>query len=133
MKILSFAGTFFLTSDRLSISHNSATEGGTIAVVTKESMSHAFSGHCHMQEEDGFFEGVMIDAYGPSQFDGVFSDNKLFFTKRYLRTGNCVNYSYEKSDGNTFIGTYIGDMVPEGITRCIVTKLDEALFRLDPA
>jgi hypothetical protein len=132
VKILSIAGTFFQRSERLSISHQSETEGGTVAIITEELMSHVFSGHCSLREEDGYFEGVMIDTYGPSDFRGILLDDRLTFWKYYLRTRNGVSYTYKKC-GNIWIGTYEGDVVPQGPTRCVITEISENLFANGPA
>ncbi len=132
VKIFAIAGTFFQKIGQLSIRHLSETEGGTVAVINEESMSHAFSGHCSLREEDGYLEGLMIDTYGPSDFSGVLLDDRLSFRKYYLLTGNYVRYTYKKC-GSVWIGTYEGDVVPQGPTRCFVTEITENLFPNGPA
>ncbi len=131
MKIFAIAGTFFQKSEQLDIHQLRETEGGTIAVITKESMSHAFSGHFQIRSND-HCHGLLLDAYGPAFLQGAMTDDKLSFEKVYQRTGNSVWYNYTKTAGGLWIGTYEGDHVPPGTTRCFLTELEASLFSLDP-
>ena len=131
MKIFAIAGTFFQTSERLSIRHHSETEGGTAAVLTQESMSYAFSGHFSAHPRGNCY-GQMLDAYGPSTLEGALTEDRFSFVKTYLRTGNNVWYNYQKSRRGIWVGTYDGDHVSPGTTRCILTELEESLFSLNP-
>ncbi len=131
MKIFAIAGTFFQRSERLGISHLSEAEGGTMAVITEESMSHVFSGHFQIPSLGNCY-GLLLDAYGQSILEGAMTDDRLSFQKIYERTGNSVWYNYKKC-GNIWIGTYEGDVVPQGPTRCVITEIGENLFPNGPA
>jgi hypothetical protein len=131
MKVFAIAGTFFQTSEQLDIRHQSENEGGTVAIITQESMSHVFSGYFQVPSLGNCY-GQLVDAYGLAVIEGATSDTQLSFEKVYQRTGNTVWYNYTKTDTGLWVGTYEGDHVAAGITHCIITELDETLFSLNP-
>ena len=72
--------------------------------------------------------GGMNDHWGESVLSGiVFVDGiKLSFLKKYDHREDTILYSFKAKDGITWIGEYEGEIVGKGLSRCIITEVDDS-------
>lgn len=73
------------------------------------------------------FIGGMNDHFGESTLkDIVITDLEISFSKKYNRRDDVIHYSFKIKDGNTWVGGYHGDEVGKGLSRCIITPVNDS-------
>ena len=115
-------------------------EGNILAVGIKSGASTSFNLEKAMiramfnsivgpSEEENVFCGNMSDIWGDSEIkDFKINTAELSFTKYYANRPP-IFYSFKKDKSNIWIGGYFGDDCGEGISKCLVSEIDESFFR----
>ncbi len=107
---------------------------GNVAVVRAGLVGLMYAGFIQQDPEGlpGELIGRMQDHFGQSVLAGiVISDQRMDFVKQYEKTHRIrapIAYVFRMRDGNTWVGEYSGDKVGSGITRCVLTEVDETFF-----
>lgn len=71
--------------------------------------------------------GGMVDHYGESTLSDVEVSNiQVGFVKKYDRRQDTIRYLFKVKDGNTWVGEYSGEAVGRGLSRCIITQVDDS-------
>ena len=102
---------------------------GMVAVIERGLIYDMYAGIIRVDPENPWrFVGGMNDHYGESTLsDIVFVDGvELSFSKKYNRRQDKIHYSFKVKDGNTWAGEYSGEIVGKGLSRCIVTEVDDS-------
>lgn len=128
-KIYFIEGIFFQVGDIYSKGHNP----GTLCLeIIQDSLTHCiyhgivFSIDYH----ERFFEGCMVDLFGKSVItDFEISINELKFKKKYAEKP-IINYSFNKKEGNIWIGEFSGEHCGLGDSKCIITQFEKSFFSL---
>jgi len=113
-------------------------EDGAQAVVCKGLIPHMYAG-AFFDDGAGGWNGEMFDPQGESRLFDIYIDNVkgIFFTKQYVRhelldTGSYIRYIFDRREGNTWVGKWEHpDGTTWGPSRCVITDVDEKLFRSD--
>jgi hypothetical protein len=80
-------------------------------------------------QDSGGLTGCMQDAFGKSELSEiVISDTEVRFVKTYEGRQRPIRYLFRKKDGNTWVGDYRGEGVGVGVSRCLVTEVDDECF-----
>jgi hypothetical protein len=71
--------------------------------------------------------GGMFDYFGESVLSEIeVNDIQVRFKKQYTRRSDTILYTFKKRDRNTWAGKYRGKMVGEGLSRCVITEVDDS-------
>ena len=101
---------------------------GMVAVIEKGLIWDMYAGVIRPNPNfPGQLIGGMKDHYGESILSDIeVSDIQVKFTKKYNRRDDKIEYLFKVKDGNTWAGEYHGDVVGQGLSRCIVTEMDDS-------
>ncbi len=112
-------------------------EDGPQAVVRKGLVPHMYAGAV-FDDDAGSWSGEMMDPQGESRlFDIIIDDSSIRFTKQYVRhellgPDRRIFYTFGRREGNTWVGKWrYRDSAIWGPSRCVITDVDEKLFRSD--
>ncbi len=77
----------------------------------------------------GALIGHMQDSFGQALLSDIYaSDHTLRFVKQYRDRDDTIQYTFEKKDDLGWIGEYAGKEVGTGISRCVVTEVEDGFF-----
>jgi hypothetical protein len=102
---------------------------GMVAVIEGGLIYDMYAGIIRVDPENpGRFVGGMNDHYGESNLSEIiFVDGvKLSFSKKYDRRQDKIRYSFKAKDGVTWIGVYVGEVVGKGLSRCVITEVEDS-------
>ncbi len=126
-------GVFFQDRSALGIAYQPIV--GATVVVRSGISQFMYAGamwHDPDRGKAGELTGRMQDYFGCSYLaDIVISDDKMNFTKTYedeRRVEHPIIYTFFVRDGNTWVGEYSSAEVGLGVTRCILTEVDDEFF-----
>ena len=81
-----------------------------------------------LMNDDGYLSGEMNDKWGHSQITLFkLTDTTLNFAKHYANRPP-IFYSFDKKEGNVWIGKYQGNDCGTGQSKFIITPIDEFFF-----
>lgn len=73
------------------------------------------------------FLGGMFDHYGESVLSDIeVNDMQIRFKKQYTHRRDEISYTFKVKDGNTWAGEYSGEAVGNGLSRCVITEVDDS-------
>lgn len=101
---------------------------GTVCVIEKGLIWDMFAGIIrHNPNFPPQLIGGMLDHYGESILSDIeINDIQVRFTKRYERRSDEILYSFKVKEGNTWAGKYSGEAVGKGLSRCVITEVDDS-------
>jgi hypothetical protein len=122
-------GVFYQNSEGLDVACKPGE--GMVAVIRKALYQYTYAGFIWKEKENlmGELVGDMQDYYGLSNLSTIHvSDRQISFIKKYHDRKDWISYVFTKKDGNTWVGQYDGSETGKGVTRCILTEVNEDFF-----
>jgi hypothetical protein len=118
-------GVFFQNNEGFDVALD--PREGIVTVIRRELFRYVYTGYIQKDaENEGVLVGEMQDFFGHSQLHKIFiSDNQISFTKNYNHRMDWIVYMFTKKDCDTWVGQYDGPATGTGISRCIVTEVND--------
>jgi len=71
--------------------------------------------------------GGMFDHYGESVLSDIEVNGiQVRFKKQYIHRRDEISYVFKVKDGDTWVGEYSGEEVGNGLSRCLITEVDDS-------
>ncbi len=122
-------GVFFQNRSNLDIGYQNGI--GESVMIRTDLCRFTYAGMIGLDpvSNEGNLIGMLQDYYGHSiLFDVVVSDEEVGFTKRYVDRDDFITYTFRVKDGQTWVGEYAGSDVGTGISRCILTSVEDSFL-----
>ena len=130
MKVLFINGVFFQNREQLEIGEDPSC--GTAVFIHKDLFRYVYAGVI-WTEPSGGLRGLVQDAFGEAELSHItISDTEISFTKKYFKRDYYIEYFFRIRNGNTWVGDYKGVATGNGISRCILTEIEDEFFLPQP-
>ncbi|MCX6716665.1 MAG: hypothetical protein NTV72_01955 [Candidatus Taylorbacteria bacterium] len=106
---------------------------GMAAVLRAGMFYNLFTGLIRTDEERPWlFTGGLIDYFGESTLSKItMSSDVFYFTKKYDRRQDLIEYRFKLRGNNLWVGGYSGPVTGAGLAKCYLTEVPETF--LSPA
>lgn len=131
-KLLLIQGVFFQATRGFSIGYLPGIGSiATIEKALKQGIYSAIVGPDKIASPSDTFSGHMHDYVGYSSVtDLVMTESELTFTKNYPGR-HPIYYEFKEKKGNVWTGIWKGQDCGRGVTRCIVTEIEDTFVQME--
>ena len=133
--VILIQGFFFQQNFELMVSqasHEGAS--GPFLMVSENLINYMYAGIIFPGQKE-VLTGYVQDHFGLASLSDIQrSEEKLCFTKRYQNPArsDTIRYTFNKRDGESWIGLYEGRETGTGVTRCFLREMSDDFVSVEP-